>query len=194
MNRKFIIGLLLFLSTMAQAQYGGELVLGGRFNYIGGGRIISPDGDKINTGYSLKVAPSLAYFIRNGIAIGVITGYEYMTDYRGYQHTGEVIPFVRYDMGGGKVRFFLQAESGCGWGSSKMKSGEKKRHFIWASVLKPGIWVRITDKVAAEATFSSLQYKRVKSKNPDTRETFTWDEWKFRWLDISCGVAVVFDF
>lgn len=194
MNRKFIIGLLLFLSTMAQAQYGGELVLGGRFNYIGGGRIISPDGDKVNTGYTLKVAPSLAYFIRNGIAIGVITGYEYMTDYKGYQHTGEVIPFVRYDIGGGKVRFFLQAESGCGWGNSKMKSGEKNRHFIWASVLKPGIWIRITDKVAAEATFSSLQYKRVKSKNLDTRETFTWDKWKFRWLDISCGVAVVFDF
>lgn len=194
MNRGIIVGLLLFLSAMAQAQYGGEMVLGGRLNYIGGGRIISPEGDKINMGYTLKVAPSLAYFIRNGIAIGVIAGYEYTTDYKGYQHTGEVIPFVRYDIGGGKVRFFLQAESGCGWGRSEMKSGEKNRHFIWTSALKPGIWIRITDKVAAEATFSSLQYKRVKSENLDTDETFTWDKWKFRWLDISCGVAVVFDF
>ena len=63
MNRG-ILGILLLLSTLtASAQYGGDWVVGGRVNYVGGGKIVTPDRGRVNTGFTLKVAPSLAYFI-----------------------------------------------------------------------------------------------------------------------------------
>ena len=69
MNRG-ILGILLLLSTLtASAQYGGDWVVGGRVNYVGGGKIVTPDRGRVNTGFTLKVAPSLAYFIRNGICL-----------------------------------------------------------------------------------------------------------------------------
>lgn len=117
MNRG-ILGILLLLITLtASAQYGGDWVVGGRVNYVGGGKIVTPDRGRVNTGFTLKVAPSLAYFIRNGIALGVITSYEFMKDSQGHQHTGEVLPF--YDMmWEGGVFVFL-----CNW--KVVADGEK---------------------------------------------------------------------
>ena len=191
MNR-VILGILLLLITLtASAQYGGDWVVGGRVNYVGGGKIVTPDRGRVNTGFTLKVAPSLAYFIRNGIALGVITSYEFMKDSQGHQHTGEVLPFLRYDVGGGSVRFFMQLESGCGWGKSRMKDGADGKHFLWTTNLKPGLFIRITDHWAAEATFSCLQYKHVKATDLDSGESVVRDKWDFTWLDISFGVAAI---
>lgn len=192
MNRWTFFILLLLAGTAVKAQYSQEWVIGGRINYMNGGRVLMPDGERKKAGYTIKVAPSLAYFIRNDLAVGVGVGYEYTKDLRGRQHTGEIVPFIRYDFGGGQVRPFLRAETGWGWGRSYMKEGNDGKHFLWTSTLKPGVWIRITDRWAAEATFSSLQYKRVKATDLETDETITRDKWKFRWLDISFGFACIF--
>lgn len=187
-----VLGFLLAAGGIARAQYGGELILGGRFNYVGGGRVVTPEGKKVNTGYTLKISPSLAYFIRNGLAIGVNTGYEYVTDDNGHQHTGEIIPFLRYDFGGGRVRVFAQAESGVGWGKSRMDDGNRGKHFLWNSALKPGIFVRITEHLGSEMTVSSLKYNYVKATDLDNGESTVRHNWKFRWLDLSWGLYYIF--
>lgn len=192
MNKGILFILLLLGCLTASAQYGGDLILGGRINYVGGGKIVTPDHQRVNTGFTLKVAPSLAYFIRNGIAVGVITGYEFMKDRRGHQNTGEILPFLRYDVGGGVIRFFVQLESGCGWGKSHLKDGADGKHFLWTTNLKPGLYIRITDHWAAEATFSCLQYKHVKATDLQSGESVMRDKWDFTWLDISFGVAAIF--
>lgn len=192
MNKGILWILFLLCTLTASAQYGGDWMLGGRVNYVGGGKILTPDGGRANAGFTLKVAPSLAYFIRNGIAIGVITSYEFMKDSQGRQHTGEILPFLRYDVGGGHVRFFMQLESGCGWGRSRLKDGADGKHFLWTTNLKPGLFIRITDQWAAEATFSCLQYKHVKATDLDSGEAVVRDKWDFAWLDISFGITAVF--
>lgn len=179
-------------SITSYAQYGGEWVLGGRFNYTGGGRVMMPDGSKVKRGFTISAAPSLAYFIRNGLAVGMSVGYEYLSDREGHQNTAELMPFIRYDFGGGRLRFFLQGASGIALGKSVMKNENDGRHFIWNSTLKPGLWIRITDQIATEATFSSLSYKRIRMTDLKTDEVFTDEKWKFRWLDISFGVAFIF--
>lgn len=194
MKKWFLIGICLLSCLGVRAQYGGDWVVGGRINYVNGGRIVTPDGERKKAGYSLRIAPSLAYFVRNGIAVGVGVGYEYMQDPRGHQNTGELMPFLRYDFGGGRARFFMQLESSLGWGKSKMKDGEEAKHFVWSPRLKPGIWVRITDHLAVEATISSLEYKHVKSTDLGSHDTLVRDKWKFRWLDISFGFAGIFRF
>lgn len=192
MNRWMLLIVFFMASPALQAQYSGEWVVGGRLNYMDGGRILMPDGVRKKAGFTLNVAPSLAYFIRNGLAVGVGVGYEYTKDLRGRQHTGKVAPFLRYDFGGGRLRPFLQAETGWGWGRSFMKDGSDGKHFLWTSSLKPGLWIRITDHFAAEATFSSLEYKRVKATDLDSDASVQREKWKFRWLDISFGFAGIF--
>lgn len=192
MDKWIIVTVLLAVCCVARGQYSGEWVVGGRINYMNSGRILTPDGERKKASFSIKAAPSLAYFIRNGLAVGIGVGYEYARDLRGHQHTGEVMPFVRYDFGGGRVRPFLRAETGWGWGRSYMKEGNDGKHFLWTSTLKPGIWIRITDHFAAEATISSLEYKRIKATDLETNETIRREKWKFRWLDISFGFAGIF--
>lgn len=192
MNRWMLSIVFLASSIALQAQYSREWVVGGRINYMDGGRILMPDGGRKKAGFTLNAAPSLAYFIRNGIAVGVGVGYEYTEDMKGRQHTGKVAPFVRYDFGGGRLRPFLQAEMGWGWGRSFMKDGSDGKHFLWTSSLKPGLWIRITDHLAAEATFSSLEYKRVRATDLDTEASVRREKWKFRCLDISFGFAGIF--
>lgn len=193
MNRGFLVFLLILVSFASQAQYGGQWVLGGRVNFINGGRIITEEGRKDN-GFMFKVAPSLGYYVRNGLVVGFGTGYEYMKDVNGHQHTLEVVPFVRYDLGGGQIRPFLLLESGFGWGKSYMKEVNDGRHFLWTSALKPGIWVRVTDHFAMEATVMSLQYEHAKMTDLKTDEVFERNRWKFRWLDISFGFNLLFNF
>lgn len=194
MNKCSLFLLLMVMSLFAKAQYGGQWILGGRLNFINGGRIITEDGRKKDNGYMFKVAPSLGYFVRNGLVVGVGTGYEYMKDVNGHQNTFEVVPFIRYDLGGGSVRPFLLAESGFGWGKSYIKDANDGRHFLWTSALKPGIWVRVTDRFAMEATLMSLKYEQARMTDLKTDEVTERNRWKFRWLDISFGFNLIFDF
>lgn len=194
MNRWILFILLVAGSMSARAQYGGQWTLGGRFNFMNGGQIITEDGKKKDNGFLIKVAPSLGYFIRNGFAVGTQVGYEYMSDVNGHQHTFEVVPFIRYDFGGGRLRPFLLAESGFGWGKSYMKDANDGRHFLWTPALKPGLWIRLTDNLAVEATVMSLKYEHAKLTDLKTDDTIERDRWKFRWLDISFGVDFMFNF
>lgn len=193
MNKQLII-LLLFCSLGVKAQYVGEWALGGRINYTNGGRIATPEGEIRKNGFALKVAPSLAYFVRNGMAVGMSVGYEYVKDFQGHQYTGEVVPFIHCDFSGGKFRPFLRLESGVGWGKSDMKKGSDGKHFLWTSALKPGLWIRITEQWATEATICNFQYVHARITDVKTDETLTRNKWKFRWLDISCGVNFIFTF
>ncbi|MCM1031962.1 MAG: hypothetical protein NC410_11050 [Oscillibacter sp.] len=194
MNKGLFLFLLLLLGSLAHAQYGGQWILGERLNFVNGGRVMTETGEKKNNGFMFKVAPSLGYFVRNGLAVGVGVGYEYMKDVNGHQNTFEVTPFVRYDFGGGQVRPFLLAESAFGWGKSDMKKGNDGRHYLWTPALKPGIWIRFTDSLAAEATVMSLRYEHAKLTDLKTDEALVRNRWKFRWLDISFGFNLLFNF
>ncbi len=194
MNRGFLLFILLIAGGVVHAQYGGQWILGERVNFVNGGRVITETGEKKNNGFMFKVAPSLGYFVRNGLAVGVGVGYEYMKDVNGHQNTFEVTPFVRYDFGGGQVRPFLLAESSFGWGKSDMKKWNDARHYLWTPALKPGVWIRLTDNFAVEATLMSLKYERTRLTDLETDEVWKQDRWKYRWLDISVGFNLLFDF
>ena len=86
-----------------------------------------------------KAAPSLGYFVRNGLAVGVGVGYEYMKDVNGHQNTFEVTPFLRYDFGGGRMRPFLLAESSFGWGKSDLNKGNDVPHHSAEAIKKEKI-------------------------------------------------------
>ena len=182
----FILTLFFF---SASGQYVKETLIGGRINYVGGGRVVA--GDKtVNKGFTLKIAPSIHYFIRNEISIGTGLGYEYVTDDYGRQHTVELSPNLRYyHWLTTHFYLFLHAEHALGWGSSKLENGERSRHFVQTSSLKPGVFIRFSDRVSSELTFSSLQYKHVRIKDRDSGEKITDSEWDFTWLDLSFGVS-----
>lgn len=194
MNKGLLLFVFLLAGGVVHAQYGGQWILGERLNFINGGRVMTETGKKESNGFMFKAAPSLGYFVRNGLAVGVGVGYEYMKDLNGHQNTFEVTPFVRYDFGGGEVRPFLLAESGFGWGKSDMKKGADARHYLWTPALKPGIWIRFTDNLAVQATVMSLRYERARLTDLDTGEVWKQNRWNFRWLDISCGFDLIFSF
>ena len=194
MNKGFFLFLFLLVGGIANAQYGGQWILGERLNFTNGGRVVTETGEKKNNGFTFKVAPSLGYFVRNGLAVGMGVGYEYMKDVNGHQHTFELTPFVRYDFGGGSVRPFLQAEGSFGWGRSSMKKGSDARHYLWMPALKPGLWIRFTDNLAAQATVMSLRYERVRLTDLKTDKVWKQSRWEFRWLDISFGFDLMFSF
>ncbi len=75
-----------------------------------------------------------------------------------------------------------------------MKKGNDGRHYLWTPALKPGIWIRFTDNLAAEATVMSLRYEHAKLTDLKTDEALVRNRWKFRWLDISFGFNLLFNF
>lgn len=190
--RKFILFCLLFLSVIAsKAQFGGELSIGARLNYVGGGRIINADGERERLGYTVGGVISPGYFICNSFALGANLGYEYMKDKLGRQYTLSAYPFVRYYTPHGDLRFFMQLESGCGWGESFMKAGHDGRHRLWVSTLKPGLFIRIKDAMAVEVTVMSLEYKRVYMTDKGSNWRVTSDKWRYNWLDVSFGINLM---
>ena len=58
MNRWTFFIVLLLAGTAVKAQYSQEWVIGGRINYMNGGRVLMPDGERKKAGYTIKVAPS----------------------------------------------------------------------------------------------------------------------------------------
>ena len=69
-----------------KAQYGGEMTIGARLNYTGGGKLVTYDGKIVNLGYTIKGIVSPGYFVTNNIALGADLAYEYMMDDEGHQY------------------------------------------------------------------------------------------------------------
>lgn len=183
--------LFLCLLMTLKAQYGAELTVGARVNYIGGGRIRTSDGEVVNLGYTLKGVVSPGYFVYNNIAVGVNLGYEYMMDDLGHQYTLEAVPFIRCYTPHGTLRLFGQLESGYGWGRSFMKNGHDGQHSLWVSTLKPGLFIRIKEYMAAEITLMSLEYKKVYMTDKTGNGPAIAQRWKYNWLDMSFGVSFI---
>ena len=78
-----------------KAQYGGEMTIGARLNYTGGGKLVTYDGKIVNLGYTIKGIVSPGYFVTNNIALGADLAYEYMMDDEGHQYTLETGGFFR---------------------------------------------------------------------------------------------------
>lgn len=189
-----LTGILTLCGVIANAQCYEKFVLNGQFNYIGGGRVITPDHKILNKGYTLKVTPGIGYFVREDLTLGAIAGYEYMTDDRGWQHTFEIAPFLRYYITGGDFRVYVQWEGGYGWGKSTLEEGYGGKHNLWYTTLKPGLWIRARKNLIVEATLSSLTFKHVNSNDRKTKETYTTNQWRFNWLDIAFGAGLIFEF
>lgn len=170
----------------------GKFIVGGRVNYIGGGRVVTADHKVENKGFSLSVAPSFGYYINNLMSVGTSVGYERVQDDRGHQNTYSVTPFIRYFFPVKQVFLFVQGESGIGFGRSRLDKGERNRHFIWNSGLKPGFFFNISEHLSAEATFSRLEYRRVWVEDLSSHKKTSGGEWKYQVLDISFGVSYVF--
>ena len=54
MKKILIYGLFLCLGMTLKAQYGGEMTIGARLNYTGGGKLVTYDGKIVNLGYTIK--------------------------------------------------------------------------------------------------------------------------------------------
>lgn len=191
MKKWILLGILLISGLVSSAQYGGELTIGMRFSYVGAGRVISPDGERINLGYTLKGVVSPGYFIWNSLAVGANMGYEYLKDDRGHQYTLEAFPFLRYYTPHGDLRFFMQAEGGYGWGESRMKDGHNGQHELWAATWKPGLFVRVKEYMALEVSVMSLEYKKVNMTDKQSHLHTTSAGWRYNWLDVSFGIAFI---
>ena len=191
MKRIFLLFFLFGWCVAAQAQYGGEFVLGARINYVGGGRVIQDWGRK-DLGYTLKFTASPGYFMHRKWCVGVNLGYEFMTDAKGHQYTFESLPYIRYYSRGEVLRFFLQLESGPGWGRSILKDDNDGRHFLWMTTLKPGLYIRIKNGFATEVTISNLENKNINIQSGGKNLKF--NRWDFQVLSISFGVSWIFGY
>ena len=191
MKKLFLFGLLLVCGLGLKAQYGGELTIGTRINYVGAGKVITPDGEWKNLGYTLKGVVAPGYFIWNSLAVGTNLGYEYLKDDYGHQYTLEAFPFLRYYTPHGDVRFFMQVEGGYGWGESFMKSGHNGKHELWAATWKPGIFARVKEYMAIEVSVMSLEYKKIYMTDKESGLRTTSGGWRYNWLDVSFGVAFI---
>ena len=80
MKKILFFGLFLCLGMTLKAQYGGEMTIGARLNYTGGGKLVTYDGKIVNLGYTIKGIVSPGYFVTNNIALGADLAYEYMMD------------------------------------------------------------------------------------------------------------------
>ncbi|MCC8172940.1 MAG: hypothetical protein LIO65_00625 [Odoribacter sp.] len=193
MKKLIIFVLFILLAFIAKAQYGSEFMLGGRINYIGGGKVWN--GDKLeNKGYTLRTSPAVGYFIYNNVALGTTVTYEYVTDDLGRQNTWEFIPYIRYYTPGGDARFFLELQGGYGLGTSVMKEGNDGKHHLWLGTLKPGLFIRFLDNFATEITISTLSYKDIWAKDKVTGDIYQHTKWDFEWLDFSFGATLVYEF
>ena len=85
MKKILFFGLFLCLGMTLKAQYGGEMTIGARLNYTGGGKLVTYDGKIVNLGYTIKGIVSPGYFVTNNIALGADLAYEYMMDDEGHQ-------------------------------------------------------------------------------------------------------------
>lgn len=191
MKKIFLLFLLLECCIAAHAQYGGEFVLGARLNYVGGGRAIQDWGRK-DLGYTLKFTVSPGYFILRQCCVGLNLGYEYMTDDKGHQYTLESLPYIRYYSKGEVLRFFLQLETGPGWGQSILKADHDGRHFLWTTTLKPGLYIRIKNGFATEVTLSTLENRNINIHSDSKNLKF--NRWDFQLLSISFGVSWIFGY
>ena len=95
MKKILFFGLFLCLGMTLKAQYGGEMTIGARLNYTGGGKLVTYDGKIVNLGYTIKGIVSPGYFVTNNIALGADLAYEYMMDDEGHQYTLETGGFFR---------------------------------------------------------------------------------------------------
>lgn len=191
MKRLILFCLLVGVVLSSKAQYGAELTIGARANYVGGGRVVTTDGKIVNLGYTIKGIVSPGYFVYNNIALGVNLGYEYMMDDLGHQYSLEALPFIRYYTHHGDLRFFAQLESGYGWGKSDLKAGHNGQHSLWVSSLKPGLFVRVKDYMAVEITLMSLEYKKVYMRDKASNHRVASERWRYNWLDFSFGVSFI---
>ena len=114
MKKILFFGLFLCLGMTLKAQYGGEMTIGARLNYTGGGKLVTYDGKIVNLGYTIKGIVSPGYFVTNNIALGADLAYEYMMDDEGHQYTLETGGFFRLYAPRGGVRLYLQGTSGYG--------------------------------------------------------------------------------
>lgn len=186
MKRTLLFYLFLISGFVSQAQSWGDFILGGRFNYVGGGRTITEVGRK-SLGYTLKFTASPGYFFRNQWSFGANLSYEYMTDSKGYQYTLESLPYLRFYSRGESLRFFLQLESGPAWGQSFLDGGNDGKHFLWISSLKPGLYIRIKENWSSEITISDLTHRSI-NINSGGRQTH-YNRWNFQALSISFGMS-----
>ena len=76
MKKILFFGLFLCLGMTLKAQYGGEMTIGARLNYTGGGKLVTYDGKIVNLGYTIKGIVSPGYFVTNNIALGADLAYE----------------------------------------------------------------------------------------------------------------------
>ena len=104
MKKILFFGLFLCLGMTLKAQYGGEMTIGARLNYTGGGKLVTYDGKIVNLGYTIKGIVSPGYFVTNNIALGADLAYEYMMDDEGHQYTLETGGFFRLYAPRGGVR------------------------------------------------------------------------------------------
>ena len=63
MKKILFFGLFLCLGMTLKAQYGGEMTIGARLNYTGGGKLVTYDGKIVNLGYTIKGIVSPGYFV-----------------------------------------------------------------------------------------------------------------------------------
>ena len=105
MKKILFFGLFLCLGMTLKAQYGGEMTIGARLNYTGGGKLVTYDGKIVNLGYTIKGIVSPGYFVTNNIALGADLAYEYMMDDEGHQYTLETGGFFRLYAPRGGVRY-----------------------------------------------------------------------------------------
>lgn len=170
----------------------GKFILGGRINYIGGGRVVTNDHKIQNKGYTLKVAPSFGYYINNLMSVGSSVGYEHVKDGRGKQNTYSVTPYFRYYFPVKQSFLFLQAESGIGFGRNRLNGGERNSYLIWDSGLKPGFFFNLSERVGAEITFSRVEYRKIWIKDKHSQLKSSGSELKYQILDISFGFSYLF--
>ena len=191
MKKILFFGLFLCLGMTLKAQYGGEMTIGARLNYTGGGKLVTYDGKIVNLGYTIKGIVSPGYFVTNNIALGADLAYEYMMDDEGHQYTLETGGFFRLYAPRGGVRLYLQGTSGYGWGKSFLKKGHDGKHELWVSTLKPGLWARLKEYLALDISLMSLEYKEVYMRDFFSNKRVTDSRWRYNWLDISFGVVFI---
>ena len=167
MKKILFFGLFLCLGMTLKAQYGGEMTIGARLNYTGGGKLVTYDGKIVNLAY------------------------EYMMDDEGHQYTLETGGFFRLYAPRGGVRLYLQGTSGYGWGKSFLKKGHDGKHELWVSTLKPGLWARLKEYLALDISLMSLEYKEVYMRDKVSNKRVTDSRWRYNWLDISFGVVFI---
>ncbi len=181
----FTLAIMLGLATTVSAQEVGQIWVGGS---LGINSVKANGGDRET---SFRVVPEIGYVFTENLGIGVRLGYANKTTVIkiddlsiGGKNAFTVNPFLRYS--------FLKGDIGSlfidGGGSyTYAKTGDVKTN-VWEVGLRPGVAVKVSDKIALTGKFGFLGYQHAK-EGDKKGDRFGLD------LDLSqteLGVSIVF--